>query len=64
MPKILSSGILPALIGAVIVPVIFSVKKLDFTIKDRLYYPTTIGVSILCWFIVIGSWFMFGCIRY
>jgi hypothetical protein len=58
MPNILSSGLLPALIGAVVLPSTILIKKIDFTIKDRLYYPTTIGVSILCWLIVIGSWFL------
>jgi hypothetical protein len=60
MPNILSSGLLPALIGGAVLPVIILIKKVDFTIKDRLYYPTTIGVSVLCWFIVVGSWFFIG----
>jgi len=57
MPNIFSSGLLPALIGGSVLPAIILVKNVDFTIKDRLYYPTTIGVSLLCWFIVVGSWF-------
>jgi len=58
LPNILSSGLLPAIIGGAVLPVTILSKKADFTIKDRFYYPTTIGVSILCWFIVIGSWFL------
>ncbi|MDH7507602.1 MAG: hypothetical protein QHH15_07475 [Candidatus Thermoplasmatota archaeon] len=58
LPNIFSDGLLPALIGGAVLPVIILVKKVDFAIKDHLYYPTTIGVSILCWFIVIGNWFL------
>ena len=57
MPNIFSSGLLPALIGAAVLPGIILIKKVDLTLKDRLYYPTTIGISIFCWFIVIVSWF-------
>ena len=60
MPKILSGGILPALIATITVPIVISVKKLDLSIKDRMYYPTTIGISILCWIVVIGSWAIFA----
>ena len=55
IPQMLATGLLAALIGGVVVPVTLLLKKLDITIKDRLYYPTTIGVSILCWFIVIAN---------
>jgi hypothetical protein len=54
MPRILASGLLPGLIGAAVLPAILQVKKLDLTIKDRLYYPTTLGLSLLCWVTVIG----------
>ena len=54
MPRILASGLLPAVLGAAVLPVILQVRKLDFTIKDRLYYPTTLGLTILCWVGVIG----------
>ncbi len=57
IPNILASGLLPALIGAVVLPTIILIKKVDFTVKDRLYYPITFGISILCWLIVVGSWF-------
>lgn len=59
MPKILSSGLLPSLIAAITVPLVISAKKLDITIKDKVYYPTTLGISISCWLIVIGIWAMF-----
>lgn len=58
MPNILASGILPALIGGFVLPTILIAKKLDITLKDRIYYPTTIGISIICWFIVIGNWLL------
>lgn len=57
MPKILASGLLPALIGGVILPItLLLIKKTDLSVKDRFYYPTTIGISALCWFIVVGNW--------
>ena len=58
IPRILSSGLIAALIGAAILPVTLLAKRLDLTIKDRLYYPITIGLSVLCWFAVVGNWFL------
>lgn len=56
IPKILASGILPAFIASITVPLVISVKKLDISIKDKLYYPTTVGISAFCWILVIGTW--------
>jgi hypothetical protein len=53
IPQIFASGLLAALIGAITVPAIFTLKKLDIAIKDRFYYPITIGISTICWIIVI-----------
>jgi len=53
IPQIFASGLLAALIGAVTVPAIFTLKRLDITIKDRIYYPITMGISAICWIIVI-----------
>jgi hypothetical protein len=55
IPQILASGLLAALIGGVTVPAVFSLKKFDIAIQDRHYYPITIGVSALCWVIVITN---------
>jgi hypothetical protein len=55
IPQILASGLLTALIGAGIVPFVFTLRNLDITLQDRLYYPITIGVSVLCWIIVITN---------
>ena len=57
MPRILSSGLFAAIIGGAILPIVLMAKDIKVTLNDRLYYPTTIGISILCWFIVIGNWF-------
>jgi hypothetical protein len=54
MPRILASGLLPAVLGAAVLPAILQVRKLDFTIKDRLYYPAALGLTFLCWVGVIG----------
>jgi hypothetical protein len=53
IPQIFASGLLAALIGAITVPAIFTLKKLDIAIKDRIYYPITMGISAICWIIVI-----------
>jgi hypothetical protein len=53
IPQIFASGLLAAFIGAVIIPTIFTLKKLDLTIRDRIYYPITMGISAICWIIVI-----------
>ncbi len=58
MPNILSSGLLPALIGAVVLPAVLLTKKIDLRLKDHLYYPTTIGVSAFCWLFVVGNWLL------
>jgi len=55
IPQILASGLLAALIGVVTVPAVFTLKNLDITIKDAIYYPVTIGVSVICWIIVITN---------
>lgn len=60
IPKILSSGLLAALVGGIVLPVTLLVKRLDITIKDRLYYPAALSISILCWFIVVGFWLTFA----
>lgn len=58
LPRILASGLIAALIGGIVLPIILLTKKIDITIKDRLYYPTVFGISLLCWFVVIGNWFL------
>ena len=56
MPRILAAGVLPALIASLTVPLVISVRKLDISIKDKIYYPTTLGITIVCWIVVISSW--------
>jgi hypothetical protein len=53
IPQILAGGLLAALLGVATVPTVFSLKKLNIIIQDRLYYPVTIGVSSFCWIFVI-----------
>ncbi len=55
LPYILSGGLLAALLGAIIVPVVIAATQLQLTIKDeRLYYPATLSISLICWLIVIA----------
>ena len=53
VPQILASGLLAALFGGIAVPAMLSIHALDLTIKERLYYPATLGISFLCWCVVI-----------
>lgn len=55
IPQILAAGLLAAIIGGITVPAVLATKKLDITIRDRLYYPATIGISLVCWFVVITN---------
>jgi hypothetical protein len=56
IPNILGGGLIAAVIGGITVPIALLIYKFDFSIKDTLYYPTSIGISILCWILVIGNW--------
>ena len=59
MPNILAAGLIPALIGSVMLPIILLAKKLDISkIEDRYYYPTTISITLFCWIFVILSSFL------
>ncbi len=60
IPRILANGLLPAIIGAIMLPATLIVTKLDLTIKDKIYYPTTLGISAFCWIIVLSFWFILG----
>ena len=55
IPQILATGLLAAIIGGITVPAVLATKKLDIAIRDRLYYPATIGISLVCWFVVIAN---------
>jgi hypothetical protein len=59
IPQILASGLITALIGSVCVPTVFTLKKFQIALQDRLYYPITIGVSAFCWlFVIINTIFI------
>lgn len=56
LPQILSSGLLAAIIGGFIVPIVLILKDFDiYQVKDRVYYPTTATISFLCWAAVIAN---------
>jgi hypothetical protein len=58
MPNILASGLITALIGGFVLPTVILTKKADLRLQNRLYYPTTIGISAFCWIFVVGYWFI------
>jgi len=60
LPQILARALPVALLGGITVPLALESKRLHLELKDTLYYPTTLGVSMLCWIIVIGNWFLYA----
>jgi hypothetical protein len=59
IPQILANGLLAALLGVATVPVIFSLRKLHIVVKDQLYYPISIGISVFCWvFVMVNTIFI------
>ena len=56
IPTILAEGLIVALFGALVFPLTIEIYKLDMKIPDKLYYPTTVGISLFCWISVIGTW--------
>ena len=60
IPQIFSRGLPAAFIGGAIVPTLFILKKVDiYKITDRIYYPSTASITIICWLIVILNSFLF-----
>ncbi|UCD13956.1 MAG: hypothetical protein JSW60_00635 [Thermoplasmatales archaeon] len=56
LPQILSSGLLAAIIGGFMVPIVLVLRDFDiYRVKDRVYYPITAAISLLCWTAVIVS---------
>ncbi len=54
IPQILASGLLAAVLGGLTAPLAFSAREFNVsTLANRVYYPLSIGVSALCWAVVI-----------
>ena len=54
IPQILASGLLAAVLGGLTAPLAISVREFNVsTLANRVYYPLSIGVSALCWAVVI-----------
>ena len=62
LPQILASGLLAALLGGITVPMIHQLKQLDVSsMANRIYYPATIGISIMCWIaVIVNTLFIIG----
>ena len=58
IPNILADGLLVALIGAAVVPITLELSRFDLKIPDKLYYPTTAGITAMCWIIVVGNFLL------
>jgi hypothetical protein len=55
IPQTLAGGLLAALLGAATLPLALKIPSLHITLTDRLYIPTTMTISIICWLIVIAN---------
>jgi len=55
IPQILASGLLAAILGGITLPAVLATQKLDIAMKDKLYYPITIGISLVCWLTVVAN---------
>jgi len=54
IPQMLARGLIAAMIGGAVVPTIFLLRSFDIaSVKDKVYYPVTATVSLVCWVIVI-----------
>jgi len=58
IPSILADGLLVALIGAAVIPITMELSRFDLKIPDRFFYPTTTGITALCWIIVVGNFLL------
>lgn len=55
IPQILASGLLAALLGFITIPILFALSSVRISIPQRLYYPLTLGIALLCWIVVISN---------
>ncbi|MCD6356894.1 MAG: hypothetical protein J7L66_06360 [Anaerolineaceae bacterium] len=56
IPQILAGGLLAAVIGGIMAPILFLLRKFsNLQVRSKLYYPATIGVSALCWLAVLAN---------
>ena len=71
MPQIFSKGLFAGIIGGLSIPIAFSLSNINLSLKDkiyyregrlrinRLFYPTTFGISAICWIIVLANWYIY-----
>lgn len=59
LPQILSKALIVGLIGGITIPIILSSNKLHISLKESMYYPATLGISLFCWTVIIGNWFFY-----
>ncbi len=56
IPQILAGGLVAALLGGVVAPLVFLLRAADFSfLKTRWYFPVTVGISAGCWAVVIAN---------
>jgi hypothetical protein len=56
IPQILASGLLAALIGGVMSPILFFLRDVDVSkVRNHVYYPVALGISFFCWYIVVSN---------
>ena len=56
IPQILASGLLAALIGGAMAPVLFFLRDAEISnVRNHVYYPAAFGISFFCWYVVISN---------
>lgn len=56
IPQILASGLLAAVTGGVMAPVLFFLRDVDVSLaKTKVVFPVGLGLSALCWFVVVAN---------
>lgn len=53
LPQIIARGLPAALLGVAITPATIFLSQYKLPLKDKLYYPAAISISIICWLTVI-----------
>lgn len=59
IPQILSKGLYAGILGVISLNIVFYLSNFKLSLKDKIYYPTTVGVSSICWIIVLINWYLF-----
>jgi hypothetical protein len=57
LPQYFARGLPTIFIGGLLAPIMLTIplKSINLNIQKSWYYPTSLGLSALCWIIVLGN---------